>query len=87
MNIALIGGIDRLEQHYIEEGIRAGIDVRVFNSTEPNIGVKLRQSDAVVIFTNKVSHRVKKQAVSAARANASRSFCIIRVASVRPSFV
>jgi len=69
MNIALIGGIDRLEQHYVEEGTRAGIDLRVFNSSEANIGVKLKHADALVVFTNKVSHKMKKQAVAAAKAN------------------
>jgi hypothetical protein len=70
MNIALIGGIDRLERHYHEEALRAGVDLRVFNCSEINIGAKLKQADAVVIFTNKVSHRMKKQAVTAAKSNA-----------------
>ena len=69
MNIALIGGIDRLERHYQEEAVRAGVDLRIFNISETNIGAKLKQADALVIFTNKVSHRMKKQAVSAAKAH------------------
>ena len=69
MNIALIGGIDRLERHYLEEAVRVGVDLKIFNILEANIGAKIRQADALVIFTNKVSHRMKKQAVSAAKSN------------------
>ncbi len=69
MNIALIGGMERLERHYQEEALRAGVDLKIFNISELNIGAKLRQADAVVIFTNKVSHSMKKQAVDAAKAN------------------
>ena len=69
MCIALIGGMERLERHYLEEGERAGVDLRVFNSSEVNIGSKIRNVDAMVIFTNKVSHRVKAEAVKAAKAN------------------
>lgn len=69
MCIALIGGMDRLEKHYLEEAERAGIGLRVFTRSEVNIGSKLRNMDAVVIFTNKVSHNVKKQAMTAAKSN------------------
>ncbi len=69
MNIALIGGIDRLERHYQEEAVRAGVDLKIFNISEANINAKLKQVDAVVIFTNKVSHNMKKQAMAAAKSN------------------
>lgn len=69
MSIALIGGMDRLEKHYLEEAKRAGIDLRVFTRSEANIGSKLRGFDGVVIFTNKVSHQVKNEAMSVAKAN------------------
>jgi hypothetical protein len=69
MCVALIGGMDRLERQYLEEAARLGIDLRVFTKTEVRIGSKIRNVDAVVIFTNKVSHQVKKQAVNMAKAN------------------
>ena len=69
MCVALIGGMDRLERHYIEEGERAGIDLHVFSQSEVNIGAKLKKADALVIFTNKVSHRVKAEAVKAAKSH------------------
>lgn len=69
MCIALIGGMDRLEKHYLEEADRAGVSLRVFSRFETNIGAKLKNMDAVVIFTNKVSHHVKKQAMTVAKSN------------------
>jgi hypothetical protein len=69
MCIALIGGMDRLEKHYQYEAGRAGVELRVFTKSENNIGAKLKKADAVVIFTNKVSHRVKNEAMIAARYN------------------
>ena len=69
MNIALIGGMDRLERHYIESAAKTGVNLRVFSRSEVNIGAKLKHMGALVIFTNKVSHRVKKVAMNAARTN------------------
>lgn len=69
MCIALIGGMDRLEKHYIEEAKQAGMELRVFSSSEVNMGAKIRSLDAMVIFTNKVSHRAKNEALGAAKAN------------------
>jgi len=69
MCIALIGGMYRLEKHYKDEAVRAGIDLQVFTKSEINIGAKLKKADAVVIFTNKVSHRLKKEAMNAAKLN------------------
>ncbi len=69
MCIALIGGMDRLTRHYIEEALKMGIELRVFTRQEVNIGPKIRNTDAMVIFTNKVSHNVKARAVREAKAN------------------
>lgn len=69
MCIALIGGMDRLERHYRDEALQAGVELQVFNTSEINIVAKLKKADAVVIFTNKVSHRARKEAMHAARLN------------------
>ena len=69
MCIALIGGMDRLERHYINEAERFGIDLKVFNKSEIGITPKIKNVDAVVIFTNKVSHRVMREAMNAAKTN------------------
>ncbi len=69
MCVALIGGMDRLERQYLEEAEKFGVDLRVFTTSEARINSKIRNVDAMLIFTNKVSHQVKKQAVVAAKAN------------------
>ena len=68
MCVALIGGMDRLERHYMNEAERFGIDLKVFTKSETGIMSKIKNMDALVIFTNKVSHRVKKEAVNTAKA-------------------
>jgi ABC-type uncharacterized transport system substrate-binding protein len=67
MCIAVIGGMDRLQQHYREEAALAGIELRVFNEAEANLSARLRQVDALVIFTGKVSHRARREAMKTAR--------------------
>jgi hypothetical protein len=67
MSIALIGGMDRLERHYISEAEKLGIDLKVFNKPEAGITQKIKNVDAVVIFTGKVSHRAKKEAMTVAK--------------------
>lgn len=67
MCVALIGGMDRLERHYREEAERVGISLQVFSKSQTNIAAKLKKADAIVIFTNKVSHRVKIEAMQVAK--------------------
>jgi len=67
MCIALIGGMDRLERHYKNEAVKYGIDLKVFNVAEAGIASKVINVDAVVIFTNKVSHRARKEVMNVAR--------------------
>jgi hypothetical protein len=59
--------MDRLERHYVSEAKKFGIDLQVFNTSAAGIAAKLKKADAVVIFTNKVSHRAKREAMNAAR--------------------
>lgn len=68
MCVAVIGGMDRLERHYRQEAAQAGVELLVFNRSEANIGAKLKNVDALLIFTNKVSHRARREAVSVAKA-------------------
>lgn len=67
MCIAVIGGMNRLERHYQAEATRAGIDLKVFNSSEVKLAAKLKNVDALLIFTNKVSHRARKEALKAVK--------------------
>jgi ABC-type uncharacterized transport system substrate-binding protein len=61
--------MNRLEQQYVKEAQKQGIDLRVFCETKSDISEKLKNSEAVVIFTNKVSHRSRNLAMSVAKAN------------------
>jgi hypothetical protein len=69
MCVALIGGMDRLDRHYSREAKQAGIELKIFNKAVNGIASKLRGVDALVIFTNKVSHSVKNEAMTIARSN------------------
>ena len=69
MCLALIGGMDRLERQYKNEAEKMGINLKVFNKSEAGIGSKIRNMDALVIFTNKVSHQAKREVMNAAKAN------------------
>jgi hypothetical protein len=66
MSIALIGGIDRLQRHYISEAENFGINLKIYTNPETGMKSKIGNADAVVIFTNKVSHRAKKEAMAVA---------------------
>ncbi|MBI3592389.1 MAG: DUF2325 domain-containing protein [Nitrospirae bacterium] len=68
MCVALIGGMDRLERHYKDEAERFEIDLKVFTKSEADMASKIKNVDAVVIFTNKVSHGAKKEAMNIAKA-------------------
>jgi hypothetical protein len=67
MCIALIGGMDRLERRYLLEGERAGVSLKVFNGTETRLASRIGDVDAMVIFTNKVSHTARREAVGVAK--------------------
>jgi len=67
MCIALIGGMNRLERHYIREAKRFGVDLKVFNKHKRGIESRIKNVDAVVIFTNKVSHIAKDGVIHVAR--------------------
>jgi hypothetical protein len=68
MRVSVVGGMDRLEQQYKLEAAKLGYKLRVFNVLESNMSSKLASSGAVVLFTGKVSHEARIQAVNAARA-------------------
>lgn len=74
MCVALIGGMDRLERQYIDEAERVGVNLKVFTKPEANMTSKIGLVDAVVIFTNKVSHKAKKEVMNAAKARNIRIF-------------
>ncbi len=65
--MALIGGMDRLEKQYTLEAEKFGIKLKVFTKSKNDMASKIKHVDVLVIFTNKVSHRAKKEVVSLAK--------------------
>ncbi|NLT23601.1 MAG: DUF2325 domain-containing protein [Syntrophorhabdus sp.] len=78
MCVALIGGMDRLERDYETEARRHGVELRVFTKTKTGLTTRLKAVDVMVMFTGKVSHQLKREAVSAAK---SKSIPVIMVHS------
>lgn len=69
MCIALMGGMERLAPRYRQEAERLGIELRLFNTSQTDIQPRLKGVDLVVIFTGRVSHRLRNEAMKAAKAN------------------
>lgn len=67
MNVVLIGGMDRLERQYINEAKRFGIVLKVYTKSRNEIESRIKNVDAVVIFTNKISHGVKSVVMTMAK--------------------
>jgi hypothetical protein len=59
--------MDRLQRHYRQEAQRSGVELRIYNQAEVNLGAKLKNVDALLIFTNKVSHRARNEALQAVK--------------------
>jgi len=66
MRVSLIGGMDRLHRHYLQEAENMGVALRIFHRSENNLQAKIGHSQAVVIFTSKISHQARNQAVNSA---------------------
>lgn len=67
MCIVVIGGMDRLAPHYRKEAKKLGITLRLFPRFERDMQQKLCNSDGVVLFTGKISHAGRREAINAAR--------------------
>lgn len=67
MCAALIGGMDRLKRDYVNEAKKNGIKLKHYTGKERKISGSLGSVDFVVLFTNKVSHKARKDVLSAAR--------------------
>lgn len=69
MCAALIGGMDRLKRDYINAAKKEGIKLKVFTGKESRIAPKIGDADMVIIFTNKVSHDARREAMGHAKSN------------------
>jgi len=67
MCAALIGGMDRLKREYINEAEKNGVKLKCFTGKERKISSSLGKVDFVVLFTNKVSHKARKDVMDAAK--------------------
>lgn len=67
MCVAVVGGMDRLQPHYLEEAEKFGVKLKLFASHQTGMNAKLKNVDVLVIFTNKISHTARRQAVKAVR--------------------
>ena len=67
MCAALIGGMDRLHRDYKNEAERNGVKLKCFTGKERKISGSLGKVDFVVLFTNKVSHKARKDVLDAVK--------------------
>ena len=67
MCVALIGGMDRLKKDYQAAAKERGHSLRLISRNERNFVEKIGNPDAMIVFTNKVSHEAKRKAVQVAR--------------------
>ncbi|MDD3313710.1 DUF2325 domain-containing protein [Pseudodesulfovibrio sp.] len=67
MCAALIGGMDRLHRDYMNEAEKSGVKLKCFTGKERKISGSLGNVDFVVLFTNKVSHKARKDVLDAVR--------------------
>jgi ABC-type sugar transport system substrate-binding protein len=68
MCAALVGGMDRLRNEYIEAAKGMGVDLKVFTGQERSIKNQLGDLDMMILFTGKVSHAARVEAIKHAKA-------------------
>ncbi len=59
MSIVLVGGMDRLGSQYQKEAQKMGMQLQIFSQLGHNVGSRIKGADAVVIFTNMISHKAR----------------------------
>lgn len=69
MCAALVGGMDRLRQEYIDTAKGLGVNLKVFTGQERSIRNQLGEVDMMILFTGKVSHAARMEAVKHAKSN------------------
>ena len=69
MCAALVGGMDRLRKEYIDTAKDMGVSLKVFTGQERSIKSQLGDLDMMILFTGKVSHAARQEAVKHAKTN------------------
>jgi len=59
--------MDRLGNKYLKEARELGMDLTIFSQAKQNMEKKIMHADAVVIFTNMISHQARHEAYGAAK--------------------
>lgn len=67
MCFTLIGGMDRLKSDYMAIARQNGHELKCISRNERNFVSKIGNPDALIVFTNKVSHEARRKAVSTAK--------------------
>lgn len=67
LRVTLIGGMDRLGQHYQEEARKVGVNLRIFTRAEAGLAKKIGGSQGLVVFTGNISHEARGLALRVAR--------------------
>ena len=67
MCAALVGGMDRLRREYMNEADRQDVTLKHFTGKERVIAKSIGKVDVVVLFTNKVSHKARKDVIKACK--------------------
>ncbi len=67
MCVTLVGGMDRLRPEYQAAAEAKGHELKCVGHNERNFANKIGNPDALIIFTNKISHEAKRKAVRFAR--------------------
>ena len=67
MCAALVGGMDRLKREYMTEAKKNGVKLKHFTGKERKISQSLAGMDFIVLFTNKVSHKARKEVLDAVK--------------------
>lgn len=69
MSILLLGGHERMEKIYKEQGKEMGYKLKVMCKIQSGFTKRIGNPDAIIIFTNTVSHKMVVAAENIAKKN------------------
>lgn len=75
MTVAIIGGLNRLNEQYARLAKEENLDLRVFNRLTPSLQKRIEQMDGVILFTNLISHKAARHVYKLARDNKINLIC------------
>jgi hypothetical protein len=78
MYIAIAGGVKGIEREYKNISKKYGFKCKIFNKNVPDFDKKIKNVDAVVMFTGTVSHKISKKCCALCKKN---DICLKRMHS------